>query len=292
MLLAILLDASLATVVIGLIAIIAGAVNNGSLEMTSYVFLGGLTGIVMIRKGDRLQVFVQAAFAVFVVNALVVTVFSLLGARDVRGVIELWFASAASAVGSGIAAVGTFAVLGSGVRDPDRLPAPRAREPVAAAAAPPAGRDAGHVPPLADGREPRRARSRGDRRRPARDPRRGVLPRRRQAREPARLHREPGRWREHPRHPGPRGQRRDRQAARRRRHRHRLQEQAAEGAHRVHPAAPRDRDHGLLLRPCPRARGRAVRRAGHGRGPPRRRMRSTSGRSATAARSRSRARPP
>ena len=113
MLLAILLDASLATVVIGLIAIIAGAVNNGSLEMTSYVFLGGLTGIVMIRKGDRLQVFVQAAFAVFVVNALVVTVFSLLGARDVRGVIELWFASAASAVGSGIAAVGTFAVLGS-----------------------------------------------------------------------------------------------------------------------------------------------------------------------------------
>ncbi len=41
------------------------------------------------------------------------TVFSLLGARDLRGVLELWFASAASAAGSGIAAVGTFAVLGS-----------------------------------------------------------------------------------------------------------------------------------------------------------------------------------
>src|SRR6478752_3112722 len=113
MLLAILLDASLATVVIGLIAVIAGAVNGGSLEMTTYVLLGGLAGIVMIRKGDRLQVFVQAAVAVFVVNAMVVTVFSLLGARDLRGILELWFASAASALGSGVAAVGTFAVLGS-----------------------------------------------------------------------------------------------------------------------------------------------------------------------------------
>ena len=57
--------------------------------------------------------FVQASLAVFAVNALVVTVFSLLGARDLRGILELWFASAVSAGGSGIATVGTFAVLGS-----------------------------------------------------------------------------------------------------------------------------------------------------------------------------------
>ena len=113
MLLAILLDASLATVVIAIVALIGGAVNGGSLEFTAYIFLGGLAGIVAVRRGDRLQVFVQAALAVFVVNALVVTVFSLLGARDLRGILELWFASAASAAGSGIAAVGTFAVLGS-----------------------------------------------------------------------------------------------------------------------------------------------------------------------------------
>ena len=55
----------------------------------------------------------RPAIAVFVVNALVVSVFSLLGARDIRGVLELWFASAASAAGSSVAAVGTFAVLGS-----------------------------------------------------------------------------------------------------------------------------------------------------------------------------------
>ena len=69
--------------------------------------------MVVVRRGDRLQAFVQAGAAVFVVNALVVTVFSLLGARDVRGVLELWFASAVSAGGAGVVAVGTFAVLGS-----------------------------------------------------------------------------------------------------------------------------------------------------------------------------------
>ena len=101
MLLAILLDASIATIVIAIVAIIGGAVNGDSLEFTTYIFLGGMAGIVAVRRGDRLQVFVQAALAVFVVNALVVSVFSLLGARDLRGVLELWFASAASAAGLG-----------------------------------------------------------------------------------------------------------------------------------------------------------------------------------------------
>jgi putative nucleotidyltransferase with HDIG domain len=113
MLLTILLDASIATIVIALVAVIGGAVNGGSLEFATYILLGGLAGIVAVRRGDRLQVFVQASVAVFVVNALVVTVFSLLGARDLRGVVELWFAGATSAAGSGIATVGTFAVLGS-----------------------------------------------------------------------------------------------------------------------------------------------------------------------------------
>jgi len=113
MLLAILLDASVATVVVAVIAIIGGALNNNSLEFAAYTFLGGMAGIIAVRKGDRLQVFVQAAVAIFVVNVAVVSVFSLLGARDVRGVLELWFASGAAAIGSAVAAVGTFAVLGS-----------------------------------------------------------------------------------------------------------------------------------------------------------------------------------
>jgi cyclic-di-AMP phosphodiesterase PgpH len=113
MLLAILLDASIATIVIAIVALIGGAVNGGSLEYTAYIFLGGLAGVIAVRRGDRLQVFIQAALAVFAVNALVVSVFSLLGLHDLQGILELWFASAASAAGSGIATVGTFAVLGS-----------------------------------------------------------------------------------------------------------------------------------------------------------------------------------
>jgi putative nucleotidyltransferase with HDIG domain len=113
MLLAILLDATIATFVIAIVAIIAGAVNGSSLEITAYVFLGGMAGIAMIRRGDKLQVFIQAGIAVAVVNALVVSVFSLLGERDLRGVLELWVASALSAGGATVAAVGSFAVLGS-----------------------------------------------------------------------------------------------------------------------------------------------------------------------------------
>ena len=113
MLLAILLDATIATFVIALLALVAGAVNGLSLEIAAYVFLGGMAGIVTVRRGDRLQVFVQAGIAVAIVNALVVSVFSLLGERDLRGVLELWLASGVAGAGSAVAAVGSFAVLGS-----------------------------------------------------------------------------------------------------------------------------------------------------------------------------------
>ena len=113
MLLTILLDATIATFVMALIAIVAGAVNGSSLEIAAYVFLGGMAGIVTVRRGDKLQVFVQAGIAVAVVNALVVSVFSLLGERDIRGVLELWLASAAAGAGSAVAAAGSFAVIGS-----------------------------------------------------------------------------------------------------------------------------------------------------------------------------------
>jgi len=113
MLIAVLLDAGAATVVMAVIALIAGAVNGNSLELAAYVFLGGFAGIVAVRRGDRLQVFVQAGIAVFVVQVLVVSTFSLLGNRDPRGLVELWGAAAASAGGAAVAAVGSFAVLGS-----------------------------------------------------------------------------------------------------------------------------------------------------------------------------------
>jgi cyclic-di-AMP phosphodiesterase PgpH len=113
MLVAILLDAGAATVIVAALAVIAGAVNERSLEHMAYVFLGGFAGIVAIRRGDRLQTFLQAGIAVFIVQGLVVTTFSLLGTRDLRGILELWGASALSAGGAAVAAVGSFAVLGN-----------------------------------------------------------------------------------------------------------------------------------------------------------------------------------
>jgi len=114
MLLAILLDAGAAVLLTALLAIVAGAVNGG-VELAAYTFVGGLAGIVAVRKGDRLGLFVQAAAAVFVANVLVVTTFSLLGTqdRDLVGIGQLWLASLVAAGGSGVAAVGSFAVLGS-----------------------------------------------------------------------------------------------------------------------------------------------------------------------------------
>ncbi len=110
--LAILLGAGPAMAVQAAIAVVAGAANGSSLELTTYFLIGGIAGIIAIRRGDRLQVFVQAGLAVAVANAAVIAVFSLLGERDVTGTAQLFAAGLASAAGSAIAAAGAFAVLG------------------------------------------------------------------------------------------------------------------------------------------------------------------------------------
>lgn len=112
-LVAILLDAGAAVLLSALIALLAGAVSGAQFELSAYVFLGSLAGILVVRKGDRLGVFVQAGFAMLVVKAVVIATFALLGERDIRGVLELWAASAIAAGGSAIVAAGSFAVLGS-----------------------------------------------------------------------------------------------------------------------------------------------------------------------------------
>ncbi|HSL33408.1 MAG TPA: HDIG domain-containing protein [Candidatus Limnocylindrales bacterium] len=113
MLVAILLDGGLATLVMIVIALLGGAMNGNSLELMTYSLVGGLAGIIAIRRADRIQVFLQAGLAVACANVLVVSTFALLGLHDARGLIELIGASFASAAGSAVAAVGSFAVLGN-----------------------------------------------------------------------------------------------------------------------------------------------------------------------------------
>jgi putative nucleotidyltransferase with HDIG domain len=113
LLVTVLLDAETAIVVAAAISVIAGAVNGPSLELGTYALLGSVAGILAIRRGDRLQNFIQASAAIFIVQAVVVTAFSLLGERDLTGIVQLIGAAALSAGGAAVAAVGSFAVLGS-----------------------------------------------------------------------------------------------------------------------------------------------------------------------------------
>ena len=113
MLVAILLDAGIAFVLTAVLAVLAGTAHGGSFEFATYVLLSGFTGIVAVRRGDRLNVFVQAGIAIAIVGALVISVFSLLGARDLTGILQLYGAAVASAAGAAVAAVGSFAVLGN-----------------------------------------------------------------------------------------------------------------------------------------------------------------------------------
>ncbi len=113
MLAAILLGSGTGTILTVFLAVIAGTVNGVSLELATYVVVGGLTGILAIRRADRVGVFVQAGFAILAANVVVVSIFSLLGTRDVTGILQLWGASAAAAAGSAVAAVGTFQAIGN-----------------------------------------------------------------------------------------------------------------------------------------------------------------------------------
>jgi cyclic-di-AMP phosphodiesterase PgpH len=113
MLVTVLLDAGVAVILTALIALVAAAVNGVGLELAAYVMLGGIAGIVGVRRGERLTVFLQAGVGVFVVQSLVVVTFALLGDQDIRGILELIGAAAVSAGGSAVAAVGSFAVIGS-----------------------------------------------------------------------------------------------------------------------------------------------------------------------------------
>ena len=113
MLVTVLLDAGVAMIMTALIAVLAAAVNGTGIELGVYVMFGGIAGIVTVRRGDRLSVFLQAGFAVFVVSSLVVITFALLGNQDALGLVQLLGTSAVAAGGAAIATVGSFAVIGS-----------------------------------------------------------------------------------------------------------------------------------------------------------------------------------
>jgi hypothetical protein len=109
---AILLDAGAAVVLSAIIAVLASVVS-GQVELGVYVLLGSLAGVVAVRRGERLQQFVQAAGLMALVNVAVIAIFGLLGEHDLTGTLQLVGAGVAAAIGAAVVAVGTFAVLGN-----------------------------------------------------------------------------------------------------------------------------------------------------------------------------------
>jgi hypothetical protein len=81
--------------------------------MSAYVFLGGLAGILAIRKGERQHFFVQAGLAVAVVQVAVIGTFALLGQHDMTGMLELWGAALGGALIATVITLGSFALLGN-----------------------------------------------------------------------------------------------------------------------------------------------------------------------------------
>ncbi len=112
LLLAVLLDGGAALIVTAMVALIGGAIT-GSVEFATYILLGGTIGVVVVRRGERMTHFIQAAIAIAIVNVLVIGMFTLLGDRDITGFAELAGAGIASAVGSALVAVGSFLLVGN-----------------------------------------------------------------------------------------------------------------------------------------------------------------------------------
>lgn len=112
LLLSVLLDAGVALIVLSIVAVLGGAVT-GQAQFPAYVLLGGVSGVIVLRRGERLGQYVQAGVAMAVANVAVVTAFGALAASDLAGLLQLEVAALASAAGAAVAAAGTFAIAGS-----------------------------------------------------------------------------------------------------------------------------------------------------------------------------------
>ena len=113
MLLTVLLDAGIGAMMLAFLAGLVGLVNGSSLELASYVFLGGLAGVIAIRNGERQHYFVQAALAVAAADIVVLGVFTMTGQHDPTGMLQLSAASAAAALVATVVTLGSFALLGN-----------------------------------------------------------------------------------------------------------------------------------------------------------------------------------
>jgi putative nucleotidyltransferase with HDIG domain len=113
MILTVLLDAGAAMIVLAFLAVLAGIAGEQSLELSSYVFFGGLAGLLAIGKGERQQLFARAAVAVALASIAVVGVFALLGQHDTTGTLQLAAAAVLASIIATVVTLGSFTLLGN-----------------------------------------------------------------------------------------------------------------------------------------------------------------------------------
>ncbi|MDQ3881065.1 MAG: HDIG domain-containing protein [Chloroflexota bacterium] len=113
MLIAILLDGYTAAALAAALAVVAGTANGASLEIATVTLAGGMVSVLALARAERLNAFVRAGLLLGATNVGVTLAFSLLGQRDLAGIVQLAAVGVANAGLSVILAVGSFAVLGN-----------------------------------------------------------------------------------------------------------------------------------------------------------------------------------
>jgi putative nucleotidyltransferase with HDIG domain len=112
MLTAILLDGAAGAAIAVALAVLAGVMNQDSLQPAIYTLAGGVAALVTIVRAERLNVFVRAGIAIGASNILVLTAFNLIEQRDFTAIAQGLAAGSVNAALSVFLAVGSFAMLG------------------------------------------------------------------------------------------------------------------------------------------------------------------------------------
>jgi putative nucleotidyltransferase with HDIG domain len=108
----ILLDTGAGAAMALALGMLAGVMNQDSLQPAIYTLAGGVAALITITRAERLNVFVRAGIAIGATNVLVLTAFNLIEQHDFAAIAQGVAAGTVNAALSVFLAVGSFAMLG------------------------------------------------------------------------------------------------------------------------------------------------------------------------------------
>ncbi len=108
----ILLDSGAGAAMALALGMLAGVMNQDSLQPAIYTLAGGAAALITITRAERLNVFVRAGIAIGATNVVILTAFNLIEQHDVAAIAQGVAAGTVNAALSVFLAVGSFAMLG------------------------------------------------------------------------------------------------------------------------------------------------------------------------------------